>query len=1066
MSYQGLQKQTVSLRLAGGVNEGDDAFLADLPTVREATNVRFDARGTVAKRYGGRALTMTSAPTGDPNSIHEHKGSLVSWYPDGAYVYDDAGSDWIAAGAASPRPSQVLTDPIARGNNDSRRGDVCVVGNLMCVAWEEAVTNGTLIRYQFVDTSNDKLQVLARGVLDDGAGTPAVRAPRFVVIDSSATIVLLGVTGTSGSGTLRAATYTVSAGTYTFGASVSLTITANPDSTAPYDVATSGGTEYTVMTSTGATDTQFTQCNSSGATGTTEIAASFIGYALCYVSNGATTRFVAVGTSAGTWGYVAYLAADYSDVSATVSAISSYTPSSNLDMVRATVCQATTTGRLFVAFSGKGSILFNTGTPGTTTTGTDIIWTTTTLTTATRAGHVPGLSIAAKAVYLSDLDDVAVPLCEQIGVENAPVAGVTTELLPIPYGVIGRPCLADDGTTYTVAAWGRFLQDQIAKSQDGWHLSGTVTHSSGDVRFVATTLVEYAANIYSASLQTTRHQVDLVRATLSGAVPQRSVTSQSLRIMAGGAGSVCYDGFLAREIVPPPITGAYSNTSDPDPSLTGSVPSLDDGNGGASYPCKVLWRYRDTQGNIHRGSPSPSFTIAYDATDVMRVRFAGPGAFPVEQLEVEVYQAPQPDATDYRLIGIAKPLAHESYAGIYYVSIKQVADTALPAHAVHVLDGTGALLTRPALYTASEVDNVPPPPLLDVCSTQSRLWGISAERRLQVWYTKPIEVGEAPAWAAEFVAPIPDEGGDCTAIASLDDKIVVFKRDAAFVLFGDPGDAAGSGSSLQTARRVQNDTGCVDARSVVEGPFGVAFLSPRGFTVLDRGLSFTQLEAIRDSVPTAVTSGVLVPERTEVRWTTSGGDVLVWNYRLSAWSIGTTYLNSSAGSPAPVAACVWRGDWTVHLSDVAVHVETPDTWTADVTYDEHEMQVVTSWVKLAGLQGYKRVWKVHVLGRHYSGGLQIEIGYDYAPGWTDSFAFTQAQLAALRESDGKVQVVIRPTRQKCEALRFRFTESAEPTFVGQIETDNSGQGIELVGLDFEIGGKRGNFKKIGSGGKR
>lgn len=1075
MSYQGLQKQTVSLRIAGGVNEDDDAFLGDLPTVLEAENVRHDAKGAVAKRYGSRALTTTDFPTGSPNSLHDHKGSLVAWHAAGAYALDESANDWRATGARAPRPSRVLTDPIARGNNNSFRSDVVIVGNLMCVAWEESTSDDTFIRYQFVDITDGKLQILSRGILGDGEETPPKRAPRILVIDSSATLVLMGISEVSGNGTVYAGTYTISSNTYEFGTTVSLVGQANtaysptPATSSPYDVATDGGSTYCLVTPNG-NDTVFRECDNTGPTGTTITATSFRAWGLCH--NAALSRYVAIGASLGTWGYTARIADDFTGA-ATVAAITSYTPAASVVFGRATICQADESGNMFAAYSGLGSVAFPTG--GTTTwCGTDIISLNGSTNAATRSGHVPGLSIAARAVYLypiNALADVALPLCEQVGVEGAPVAGSDVDKAPLPYGVIGRPAVADDGT-YHMASWGRFLQDQIAKTNDHWHLSSCVASPSDEVVFSATTLVEFAAGTYSSSLSTSRRQIDLVRALLVGAPPQRSVVAQSLRIMAGGAGSVCYDGFLTRELSPPPFPIALWLDEDSSFPLPGGG-FLDDGdgNGGtANYAIKLLWRYRDSQGNLHRGAPSPKVLLDLTAvsgslTEVPRLTFPGPGTFPVDELEVEVYQAPRTADTDYYLVGVAKPDLHPSFEGLYTVSVSPKATTSLPARGVHLLDATSTLLERVALYTATEVTNTPPPPALDVCSTQSRLWCVSGERRLQVWYTKPIVDGRAPEWSASLVTSVPDEGGDCTGIASLDDKVVVFKERLAYVLFGDPGDAGGTGSTLQTARKLQGDVGCIDARSIVEGPFGVAFLSERGFVVLDRGLGFTELSQLRSSAPASVVGGVLVPGATEVRWFTSTG-VLVWNYEQNVWSTHDTYLSSGTGSPAPVCATLWRGDCAQFLAGQGVFVETPDTWTAGTTYDAHEMSITTSWVKLAGLQGYKRVWRVSLLGRHFSGGLTVEVGYDYDPTWTDTFTWSQLQLASLRESDGKVQLVIRPTRQKCESIRFRFTEDAAPVNVGQIQQDNSGRGMELVGLDMECGVKKGTHKRIASGGVR
>ena len=79
-------------------------------------------------------------------------------------------------------------------------------------------------------------------------------------------------------------------------------------------------------------------------------------------------------------------------------------------------------------------------------------------------------------------------------------------------------------------------------------------------------------------------------------------------------------------------------------------------------------------------------------------------------------------------------------------------------------------------------------------------------------------------------------------------------------------------------------------------------------------------------------------------------------------------------------------------------------------------------------------------------------------------SWTNGELGALAEpNNGRVQLMVYPTRQKCEAIRFRISE-VNP---GGQNPPPRGAGHELVGLSLEVGRKASNFRKgLGADNKR
>jgi hypothetical protein len=394
-----------------------------------------------------------------------------------------------------------------------------------------------------------------------------------------------------------------------------------------------------------------------------------------------------------------------------------------------------------------------------------------------------------------------------------------------------------------------------------------------------------------------------------------------------------------------------------------------------------------------------------------------------------------------------------------------------------------ALEELPAGYFESEADNVPPPPLLHLCSTQARLWGISAEDRNRVPYTKEIIAGRAPVFGEGFHVQIPDEGGNeeageggCTAIGAIDDKVIVFKRSRIYQLFGNPGDAAGAGSSLQTPTLISGDVGCVSATSVVEGPFGIAFLSERGFMVLGRDLSLSFIgEPVQRETAGGQTcvAGTVVPAASEVRWLmSSSGDseptALVWSYQRNAWSRYTSFAGRHA--------CVSGGRYIRLLSGSTFAEETPGSWATGVS---EGVVIQTPWLNPGALQGYKRIRRATFLGRYFTGALRVEVHYDYrtdSPAEVHEWRYDEL-VAVLHRSDiyeagesvpaYRLQLAIRPDRQKCEAIRFTITEITTPPGQGEDTglTGTPGRGLELVAIALDVATKRGAIQNVATGAK-
>jgi hypothetical protein len=249
--------------------------------------------------------------------------------------------------------------------------------------------------------------------------------------------------------------------------------------------------------------------------------------------------------------------------------------------------------------------------------------------------------------------------------------------------------------------------------------------------------------------------------------------------------------------------------------------------------------------------------------------------------------------------------------------------------------------------------------------------------------------------------------------------------------------------------------GCVSPESLVLTKYGWIFKSRKGFCLLDRSLAVTYLgaevEAFNDQ---DVTSAVVVAGSTQVRFTTSAGASLVWDYEAKLWG-SNSYMARHAS--------LWGTTYVRLTADGVVLQETPGRFTDDGV--PIAMKARTAWLKLADVQGYGRVYKALLLGRYLSQHkLNVSIAYDYDDTSAELLSFDAgADLGGNAFGTGTFgsdtvyggiggpveQLDIRPSIQKCEAIRFEFSD--DPT--------DSGESLALVHLQLVVGVKGPGWKR-------
>jgi hypothetical protein len=189
---------------------------------------------------------------------------------------------------------------------------------------------------------------------------------------------------------------------------------------------------------------------------------------------------------------------------------------------------------------------------------------------------------------------------------------------------------------------------------------------------------------------------------------------------------------------------------------------------------------------------------------------------------------------------------------------------------------------------------------------------------------------------------------------------------------------------------------------------------------------------------------------------------MVYNYEHGKWSINKVngeelFYQYSNGKPFGIQSFVCypydQGDW--HWSEL--------------------MKLESPWIKINQLQDFGRMYSLTILGRYLSdfadthaagveaGDLQVTLKYDYEEdpsADTDVYTFT-ANQDLLKENGDRLQLRIRPKRQKCQAIKLVIEETATTKIELHEPTYTTGRGFEITAVDVEYGYKGGSSRDFG-----
>jgi hypothetical protein len=487
----------------------------------------------------------------------------------------------------------------------------------------------------------------------------------------------------------------------------------------------------------------------------------------------------------------------------------------------------------------------------------------------------------------------------------------------------------------------------------------------------------------------------------------------------------------------------------------GTVTATAIGSGGAlsagTYTYSVCYEWIDHQNNIHRSRPSEGVKVTTVNNDSVQV------TVPYLQLtqkrgdrpvQIILYRTLVDGSILYRVSSLTSPPLNV-IGGSTNITITDTLSDA-------VVGGTSSTAAYPLLYCqflagpGYEVPNDPAPPTGIIQLHRNRIWVVDSTNPLQLWYSKECGIGAPVEFNNTFVKQIDPRGGPITALATVDDKLLVFKKSHIFFIVGQGPTNTNENNDLSDAILITTDCGCIEPRSVVGTPVGIMFQSAKGIYLIDRSLAVqyvgSPVEAYNNEV---ITSATLVSTTNQVRFTLESGKTLVFDYFVQQWG---TFTNQYA-----VDSLVWQDTMVMLRSNGSVLKETPGVFTD--AGSPIKLKLATSWLSFANVQGFQRVRRAQILGAWKSAhNLLVSVCVDFNDTIVQQTTVTPTTPTTYGGSSpygsesvygGTFQLYqwrVDLARQKTQAVKLILEDLPAAT---------AGEGLSLTSLGFEVGAKTG-----------
>lgn len=470
------------------------------------------------------------------------------------------------------------------------------------------------------------------------------------------------------------------------------------------------------------------------------------------------------------------------------------------------------------------------------------------------------------------------------------------------------------------------------------------------------------------------------------------------------------------------------------------------------YNYVFTYEWTDNQGNLHRSAPSIP-------TQITTTTASSTNTLYVPTLRLTYKVQPNP----VRIVGYRWSVGQQVYYQFTSVTNPVINNPSIDSVIITDTLADSAILGNAILYTTGGVvENIAAPASIDSALFKNRLFLIDAEDQNLLWYSKQV-IENVPVETSDlltvFVAPTSGAQGStgkCTAISAMDDKLIIFKKDAAYYMTGTGPDNTGANNDFSDPTFITASVGTSNPNSIVLTPTGLMFQSDKGIWLLGRDLSTTYIGAPVEAFNgQTVMSAQAIPGTNQVRFVLDNNLTLMYDYYVQQWQVHTNIF--------AISSTLYQGMQTYLNSFGDVYQEKPGMYVDGSV--PVLLSLTSSWIAVAGIQGYERFYEMLLLGTYITPfKLNVELAYDfnpspvqstlilpdnYSPAWGGEAYWGSGSTWGGPGNIFKSRIF--PEVGKCEAFQISITEVYDPTFGVA-----AGAGLTLSGLNLIVGVKKGS----------
>lgn len=995
-----LQKQSLNINFSSGLDTKTDPFQVPAGKFLTLENSVFDKAGMLTKRNGYQKLS--SLPDSSSKFVTTFNGNLTA-IGNKLEAFSVSNNTWIDKGTLQPVAVDTLS--IVRSNTNQIQADSAVASNgLVCTVYTDSTPSGIVYKYVVADSTTGQNIVASTPISD---ADPATGTPRVFLVGNYFVIVYTRLI----SAAYHLSYMTVGVGNpLVVSSPVDIASSYIPAPTLAFDALEIAGRLFVAYNT---------------AAGGQAIKVTYI--------NPTSGVPVTANTFAGEIATMFSLAADETNPSNPTIYVSYY------DL-------ASTTAKVLAISLNLGTILSPT-----------LVFSSRTLLNLSSTAQSGSVTVFAE-VSSAYAYNSSIPT-NYITSTNITQTGTVGSTVVVVRSVgLASKAFTDNGISYFLAVYSSPFQPSYFLISDAGNVIAKLAYSNAGP-YYTTGLPNYSVNngiyqipyLFKDLVQAANKSQGLSNPT--GVYAQLGVNLASFDLSVSqitsaeiGANLNISGGFIAAYDGVKPVEQEFFLWPD-------SVQVGGDTGGSMTpqqYFYQVTYEWADNQGNLFRSAPSVPMSVTLSLNTSVDVyiptlRLTYKIDSPVK---IVIYRWSTGQQTYYQTTSITSPLLNDPSVDYIFYNDK------LP---------DSAIIGNNILYTTGGViENISPPASDLLTLFNNRLWLVDAEDKNLLWFSKQI-IEATPVEMSDlltlYVAPTTGSQGSTghiTAIAPMDDKLIVYKNNALGYISGVGPDNTGNNNQYSDFNLITSVVGCTNQASIVFTPQGLMFQSSKGIWLLGRDLSTNfigaPVEGLTDGA--LVQSAVNIPNTNQVRFTLNTGITLMYDYYYNQWGTFTKV-------PA-ISSTLYQDAHTYINSIGQVFQELEGSYVDGGS--PVLMAYTTSWINIAGIQGYERFYQMYMLGNYLSPfKLNVQFAYDYNPSYTQAIQVTPNKPAKAWGKDelwgsgspwgGQPSVFearLFPTTQKCESFQVAMNEVFDAS-VG----DMPGAGLTLSGMNLIVGVKKG-----------